>query len=86
MRSPHPATAQLPAGTPPAPQHTSMLATGFEDSLLGMALGRTDGRFLQANRALCRLLGRGEEELTTLSQTDVPQHYAGCGPARPALR
>jgi hypothetical protein len=34
MRSPHPATAQLPAGTPPALQHTSMLATGFEDSLL----------------------------------------------------
>jgi len=37
-----------------------MLATGFDNSLLGMALVSPDGRFLQANGALCRLLGRGE--------------------------
>jgi PAS domain S-box-containing protein len=48
-----------------------MLATGFEDSLLGMALASPDGRFLQVNRALCRLLGRSQEELTTLSVLDV---------------
>jgi PAS domain S-box-containing protein len=48
-----------------------MLATGFEDSLLGMALVSPDGRFLRVNRALCRLLGRSEEELTTMSYADV---------------
>src|SRR5258707_468839 len=71
MRSLSPATELRPTGTPAVSQHGSMLATGFENSLLGMALVSPDGRFLQANGALCRLLGRGEEELTTLTFTDV---------------
>jgi PAS domain S-box-containing protein len=48
-----------------------MLTAAFEDSVLGMALVSPDGRFLRTNRALCRLLGRGESELATLSFADV---------------
>jgi PAS domain S-box-containing protein len=48
-----------------------MLATGFEESLLGMALVSPDGHFLQVNRALSHLLGRTEEELRILSFADV---------------
>jgi PAS domain S-box-containing protein len=55
----------------PVDEHGSMLATGFEDSLLGMALVSPDGRFLRVNRALCHLLGRTEEELATLTYADV---------------
>src|SRR5260370_1046279 len=38
MRSLSPATELRPTGTPAVSQHGSMLATGFENSLLGMAV------------------------------------------------
>jgi PAS domain S-box-containing protein len=35
----------------------------FENAAVGMALLTPEGRFVQVNLALCRILGRGEEEL-----------------------
>jgi PAS domain S-box-containing protein len=35
----------------------------FENAPIGMALLSPDGRFLQVNRALCEVLGRGQDEL-----------------------
>lgn len=43
----------------------------FEESCTGMALVQAGGRYLRANRALCRLLGRSEEELRQLTVLDV---------------
>jgi diguanylate cyclase (GGDEF)-like protein/PAS domain S-box-containing protein len=35
----------------------------FENSAIGMSLFSTDGRFIQANRAICKMLGFSQEEL-----------------------
>jgi PAS domain S-box-containing protein len=43
----------------------------FEDAVIGMALLDTDDRFVHANPAFCRLLGRGDEELRELSWPEV---------------
>jgi PAS domain S-box-containing protein len=55
----------------------------FENAAVGMALMDTEGDFVQANPAFCRLLGRSNEELAQLSWADVI-HPAdrGLAPAR----
>ena len=45
--------------------------TAFECSAVGMTLTTSDGRFMQANRALSEMLGYTETELTTLSFQDI---------------
>jgi PAS domain S-box-containing protein len=50
----------------------ALFRQGFDGSPIGMALtAPVDGRYLQVNAALCRLLGRSEEELLGLSICDV---------------
>ena len=39
----------------------------FGDSAIGMALVKTDGSFLQVNRALCEIVGYSEQELLSTS-------------------
>jgi diguanylate cyclase (GGDEF)-like protein/PAS domain S-box-containing protein len=43
----------------------------FDDAATGMALVGTDGRFLQANRSLCEILGYPEEELLNRTFQDI---------------
>lgn len=43
----------------------------FQDGPLGMAVFDAQGRFLQANRALCRMLGTAERELLTRTVAGV---------------
>ncbi|MFN8662080.1 MAG: PAS domain S-box protein [Thermomicrobiales bacterium] len=45
--------------------------TAFDDAPNGIALLDLDGRFLQANRAACLLLGRSEAELLTMSVEEI---------------
>ncbi|MEJ7843377.1 MAG: PAS domain S-box protein [Rubrobacter sp.] len=45
--------------------------SSFQDAPVGMALVGIDGRFLQGNRALCGIVGLGEEELLTKTFADV---------------
>jgi two-component system, sensor histidine kinase and response regulator len=41
-----------------------LFRTAFEAAPFGMCLTRLDGRFLQANAALCKMLGYSQQELT----------------------
>jgi diguanylate cyclase (GGDEF)-like protein/PAS domain S-box-containing protein len=43
----------------------------FDDAPVGMAFVTPEGRWLQANPALCRMLGYSEEELTKLTFADI---------------
>jgi PAS domain S-box-containing protein len=43
----------------------------FDGSRIGMTIADTEGRFLRVNPAACQLLGRTEQELTTLGFADV---------------
>jgi PAS domain S-box-containing protein len=52
--------AKGPAGLEEA---EARFRVAFENAPIGMALLSPEGRFLQVNRALCALLGRGEEEI-----------------------
>lgn len=45
--------------------------TAFESAPIGMALCDLDGRFLEVNEALCRLLGRPEHQLLALTWQEV---------------
>jgi PAS domain S-box-containing protein len=45
--------------------------SSFRDAAIGMAIVGTDGRWLQANRALCELLGYSEGELLGTTWRDV---------------
>jgi PAS domain S-box-containing protein len=42
---------------------TEIFETACSDAPMGVALVGIDGRFLRVNRALCEMLGRGEEEI-----------------------
>lgn len=44
-----------------------MFRTAMEHSAVGMALVAPDGAFMEANRALCQMLGRGPEDLKSTS-------------------
>jgi PAS domain S-box-containing protein len=41
--------------------------SAFQDAAIGMALVRTDGQWLQVNRALCEIVGYTEQELLTMN-------------------
>jgi PAS domain S-box-containing protein len=43
----------------------------FQNAPIGMALSNVEGRYLQVNPALCRLLGRTEEELLSATSEEV---------------
>jgi PAS domain S-box-containing protein len=43
----------------------------FDEGPLGMALVRQDYRFARVNKALCEMLGYGDDELTALKFTDI---------------
>ena len=45
--------------------------SSFRDAAIGMALAGTDGRWLQANRALCEIVGYSEAELLGMTFDDV---------------
>src|SRR3989449_6532114 len=45
----------------------------FDNAPIGMALNSTEGRFLQVNRAMCKITGYAEEELLA-SQVDAITH------------
>ena len=45
--------------------------SAFGDAAIGMALVGTDGRWLQVNRSLCRLVGYPEEKLLTKTFQDI---------------
>jgi PAS domain S-box-containing protein len=45
--------------------------TAFEDAPTGIAILDLDGRFLRVNEALCRILGRGEQDLMSQTWRDV---------------
>jgi PAS domain S-box-containing protein len=45
--------------------------TAFENAPIGMALLSPQGRFLQVNPAMCRVLGRAEEDLLSASWQEV---------------
>ena len=49
------------------------LSEAFRDAPTGMAIIRPDGRFSRVNDALCRLLGRTEEELLALGALELAQ-------------
>jgi PAS domain S-box-containing protein len=57
------------------------LGLGFDQATIGMALVDLDGRFLRVNHALCRLLGRGEQELLSRTAAELlgatPQELVG---------
>jgi PAS domain S-box-containing protein len=48
-----------------------VLEAAFREAVTEMALLTPDRRFLRANAAMCRLLGRTEEEITGLSVEDI---------------
>jgi PAS domain S-box-containing protein len=48
-----------------------ILEAAFREAVTEMALLTPDRRFLRANAAMCRLLGRTEEEMTDLSVEDL---------------
>ncbi len=50
--------------------------SAFRDAAIGMALVGTDGRFMQVNRSLCRIVGYSEDELLekTFQEITHPNH------------
>src|SRR6266850_4661949 len=53
------------------PREELLFCALLEQTAVGIAVGSTDGRFLRANAALCRMLGFSEEELLQKSIRDV---------------
>ncbi|HEX2741294.1 MAG TPA: PAS domain S-box protein, partial [Rubrobacter sp.] len=45
--------------------------SAFDDAAIGMALNTVDGRFVQVNAALCKMLGRSEDELLASTFQDI---------------
>jgi PAS domain S-box-containing protein len=73
-------TVSVPGADPAGPEidlsaadltSASVLEAAFEEAVTELALLTPDGRFLRANEAMCRLLGRGESELTGLAVDDI---------------
>jgi PAS domain S-box-containing protein len=58
----------------------------FEHTPIGKALIALDGRFLEVNRALCRILGRSSEELSASRLGDVTHPDDGDEPQFQRLR
>jgi diguanylate cyclase (GGDEF)-like protein/PAS domain S-box-containing protein len=50
---------------------TEQFTTAFAHAPIGMALVGIDGRFLRVNRALCDLVGYGEDDLLRLTFQDI---------------
>ena len=59
----------------------------FENAPAGVHLSTVEGRFLEVNRALCRMLGYSETQLLTMQVWDVvhPDDLEAFAPARAAL-
>jgi PAS domain S-box-containing protein len=53
------------------PDGAALFRSLFEQTAVGVAVGSLDGRFLQVNQALCRLLGYDAHELLQKSFQDV---------------
>jgi len=58
---------QMPTQTPT----TDLFFTAFAHSSVGMAVVGLDGRWIEVNPALCRILGHGRDALMTLSIEDI---------------
>jgi PAS domain S-box-containing protein len=52
-------------------QSDSLFADAFENAPNAMALIATDGRIIQANRSLCRMLGFTKNELQALNSSNI---------------
>ena len=50
------------------------LSEAFRDAPTGMAIVRPDGHFSRVNGGLCRMLGRSEQELLTMSALDLAEN------------
>jgi len=50
---------------------TERFQIAFDDAPIGMVLTDVAGRFLQANRAYCEMLGYGEDELSAMTFADI---------------
>jgi PAS domain S-box-containing protein len=63
-------------GLPRRPEHQlqeleALFRSAFDDAPIGMAITAVDGSFLRVNEALCEILGRSPEELSSLTWVDV---------------
>ena len=67
-----------------ARQREERFRTAFEYAPFGLALGSHDGRILQANATLCRMVGYSREELLAASSADI-SHPDGMAAWREAL-
>ncbi|HEX5498462.1 MAG TPA: PAS domain S-box protein, partial [Thermomicrobiales bacterium] len=52
-------------------EQDAQLVAAFDDAPIGMALVALDGRWLRVNPALCRIVGRSEEELLAGAFQDI---------------
>ncbi len=52
-------------------EQDAQLHAAFDDAPIGMALVAPEGRFLRVNPALCRIVGRSEEELLARAFQDI---------------
>ncbi|WP_372791225.1 EAL domain-containing protein [Paraconexibacter sp.] len=68
-------------------QAQSRFRTAFADAPIGMALVALDGRWMEANRALCAMLGYSEDELQERTFHDVmdPGSQESAGDLLPSL-
>lgn len=56
---------------PAIPDGGTLFGSLFAQAAVGIALGSTEGRFLRANAALCRMLGFSEQELLEKNVRDI---------------
>lgn len=65
------ARAALEARTQALEESEDRFRRAFESAPVGMAITTPEGRYLQVNPALCRMLGRSHDQLLELSWRDV---------------